>query len=101
MIELGIYFLAAFGLSWVLAESKISFPLRKLLNETDTTISAWTLALLECVGCTGAHLGYTAVLLGVAPETFGHGLKALVFCALATVTSNLLIAKVLGLLEHD
>lgn len=91
MLELVVYCLAAYGLSWIIAESKISYPFRLAVSEIPHWSGAWLLALLECVGCLGVHVGYTAYLLGAAPKVM-HDWWV---CALFTAASNLLIERAL------
>ena len=91
-VELLIYSVAAFGLSWVLADSKISLPVRERLS-TGGPVALFFLPLLECVACTGFHVGWISQLLGAAPFTHWY------LAAFFTCASNLLLAKYVGMLD--
>jgi len=94
-IDLLVYAVSAFGLAWCISNSKISFPLRLRLAELRWT---WTLALLECPACTGWWLGIFAYFAGETPSSIGQWWIAGLF----TMASNLLLAKLTGLLdEHE
>jgi hypothetical protein len=94
MTELLVYSVAAFGLSWVLADSKISLPFRERLAARASWPAVFLLALVECVACTGFHIGWVGQLLGVAP--FAHWYLAAFF----TCASNLMLAKYVGMLDE-
>ncbi len=95
MTDLLIWSLAAFGFSWVLADSKISLPMRIAIDQPGLGVRArrWFLILLECVACTGFHVGWISQLVGLAP--FNHWYVAAFF----TCASNLLLAKAVGMLD--
>ena len=93
MISLLTWTIAAFAFSWVLAESRVSFPLRSYLHSTGP-IGAWVVTLLECTACSGFHGGWIGQLLGVAPFTSWW------MAAFYTCGSNLLLAKYIGMFEE-
>lgn len=97
--DLLVYVLACFGVSWVIADSKISFPFRVWLEkkaEPRTFLAAgaaFLLAFAECVACTGFHLGWVAYLFHIGPFNSWY------IAAFFTCASNLLFAKHLGMLD--
>jgi hypothetical protein len=99
MKDLIVWSIAAFALSWILADSKISFPFRTRLGRLENLggipggLAVILLTLIECVACSGWHLGWIAQLLGIAP--FAEWWLA----AFYTCGANLLLAKYVGLLD--
>ena len=91
MIELLIFTLAAFGFSWSLADSKLTLGFRLWLAHPRRGV--WPITFVECVACTGFHVGWISQLLGAAP--FTHWYQAAFF----TCASNLLLAKYVGMLD--
>ncbi len=86
---------AAFGFSWVLADSKLTYPFRVAFGDTQKShAAAWFLMLIECPACTGWWVGIAGYVLGVAP--FHSWLEAGFF----TCASNLLLAKLVGMLDE-
>ena len=118
-----LYFLAAFGFSFVVGHSKISLTIRELLAGIPAVaageptpeggialralpevpslipyVGPWLAALMECVGCLGWHLGFVAgasgfMALPLGLPWWGAGL----FLAFATAATNLLLAKYVGI----
>lgn len=125
MMLLALFFLASFGLAFVLGASKISLPFRELLagklvmDGPDNApyrerralipyLGPFLVALVECPGCLGWWLGATVgwaqpeVLRWSVPglsyltdSTFGCG----VLLGLATAAVNMLLAKKVGMLD--
>jgi len=100
-MSLVIFTIAAFGFSWILADSKVSYPLRTWLASKDRgqatplkLLASFFLALLECVACTGFHVGWICQLAGVAPID-SWWMAALYVCG-----ANLLLAKFVGMLDE-
>lgn len=91
--ELVIWALAAFGLSWSVADSKLTLPSREWMSRQGR-IANWALVGMECVACTGGHIGWIGYLAGLAP--FEHWYIAAFF----TCASNLLLAKLVGMLDE-
>ncbi len=97
MVDLLTWTIAAFALSWVIADAKISLPFRNALDtlKQKRVFGAGALLMLvECVACSGAHVGWIGQLLGVAP------FKSWWMAGLYTCGSNLLLAKWLGMLDE-
>ncbi len=96
MIELLIWTIAVFALSWIIADSKISYPFRMALETMEKKKifgAGFLLVLLECVACTGFHFGWIGYLLHIAPfATWWHA-------AFFTCGSSLLLARYVGLLD--
>lgn len=62
LLSLFVFTLASFGLAFVIGQSKISLPIRMVLEpESILTFSdslrAWLLALMECPACLGFWFG--------------------------------------------
>ena len=102
MTSILVWSVCAFAFSWVLADSKISYPLRTWLANkarggpvTFSKVAAsFFLSLLECVACTSFHVGWIAQLAGVTP------FHAWWMAALFTCGSSLLLAKYVGMLDE-
>lgn len=93
MKDLIIWSISAFALCWVAADSKLTVAGREWLS-TRGAVAGWLLTLLECVACSGWHLGWIAQLLGLAP------FDSWWLAAFYTCGSNLLLAKYVGLLDE-
>lgn len=92
------YFLAAFGVAYVLAAAYITLPFREWLAKQGT-LAAWLLLLLECPACTGWHLGWLSIAFGIVelPRTLFYGLVL----AFATAAVNLILARIAGLTKDS
>ena len=97
MISLVVYSLTSFGFAWVIGFSKISYPIRLHLGEHKVFLNGWLLALMECVGCVGFHLGWISYFFGLAPKGISEWWVAGFF----TAGSNLILAKFAGLLDSE
>lgn len=101
MRELLLYTVACFGLAFVIGQSKISLPLRLLLEPQDDrqVFRVWVTLLLECPACLGFWFG---LIYGLATGfTFGFplmGPMGAVGLALYTCGANLLLSALSGLL---
>ena len=75
-----IVILGIFGIAWVIADSKISLPLRKIVAAR----SIWAVTLLECPACLSFWFGLAA--------GFGMrlGAEAILFAFACTATSLVL-----------
>jgi hypothetical protein len=60
-------------------------------------VGPWLAALLECCACTGFHLGWLAVVLGVVDVPFSPRWVSALGLAFATSGVNLLLAKWVGI----
>lgn len=129
LISLALFFLASLGLSFILGFSKISLPLRILLGgrpaqflplygdasnvPTGTSqiskeiqplvpvVGPWLVALVECPGCLGWHLGWLGFVFRAQlhlplDAPFWPGL---IIFACATAATNMIGARAIGLLE--
>jgi len=94
-VNYALFFLATFGLAFVIGHSKISLPLRTLLdpgNKIETfeqSMRWWTLELLECPPCVSWHLGLWYGLLGPSRGD-SRVLEALILAFAATAVSFIL-----------
>lgn len=104
MISLALYFLAAFGLAYVVGHSAISMPVRLLIGGPEGQPRAFLgflVALLECPACFGTWTGLVAgaFLPGLFQQsTWWAG--ALV-AACATAGLNFIIGKATGLMPGE
>ena len=98
MLSYFLYFLAAAGLSYVLAASHITFGIRSWLADQKHATATGLLLLVECMACTGWHIGWLSVAVGIAPgsRTVTHAL----LLAFATAGSNLVHARISGLTKE-
>lgn len=95
MISLLTWSVVAFGLAWVIADSKLTYPFRKAWADTQRSSPAvFLLALFECPACLGWHLGWAGYLFGIAPFTSWWQ------AAFFTCGSSLLLAKYVGMLDE-
>jgi hypothetical protein len=94
-IDLFIYSLAAFGLAYIVGWSKLSLPLRERLNP-----KSLFLALLECPACLGTWVGFAAGYWAWSRGFSSLGWQMSVAVGgLYTCASNLILARLTGLLE--
>lgn len=99
VISVVLFTVGVFGFAFVVGHSKISLRPRVWLAAEGNDFSKLhvarnvLLALIECPPCLGFWCGLGSVVLGVAPEAFGHGLWAAVFCAFYCCGANLLLAR--------
>lgn len=107
---LAIYFLAAFGLAYVVGHSVISKPWREVIaiyaygNDGGTSDKrlAWLLTLIECPMCFSWWVGLVCGLIGWRYEFVRFDLApwALpIVLPWATTASSFIIAKITGLVE--
>ena len=75
--------LAVFGVAWIIADSKISLPVRKAIA-TRLGADSLLLTLLECPPCLSFWLGIAAAFL------LGDGRSAIVLAPLCTAISLIL-----------
>lgn len=120
MIELIIYSGAAFGLAYVLGYSKISLPIRVLIEPVQDGMKVqgtgarlfWAarmmlLALLECPACLGWHCGFVTAYLLRGHIYFLTGFLdaptfvAMLALAFFTSGSNFILGRVTGLIEKE
>jgi len=99
--ELFMWYLAAFGVSYIVGFSKISFPFRVTLGNSKSTLLHWFLDLIECPACVSTWLGF---FYGVAKS---EGLpihnRALTVLLYGTSTSatSFVLGRLTGLIEGD
>lgn len=55
--------LAIWGLSWIVADSKISLPIRLGISLRGPPWSTWVLSFLECPACTSFWLGLATAVI--------------------------------------
>jgi hypothetical protein len=120
MMQLALWFLAAFGFAFVVGHSRISLPLRQWLGgwiESGATphvesgevvghitthlpairvLGPFLVALAECPGCLGWWLGLGAGALGLVVLPFPFAVSVAVL-AFATSAVNLLLSKYVGM----
>lgn len=91
------YSFVAFALSWGLGCSKLTYDFRIWLS----TRSRFLTTLVECVGCSGFHLGWIGYLLGARlfDVPFGPWWIDMAALAFYTCASNLIIGKWVGVVE--
>jgi len=81
--EISAVALSVFGVSWIIADSKISLPIRRVIAKKLGAESLF-LALLECPPCLSTWLGLGASI------SFDWGRFAVVFTPFCTAVSLLL-----------
>lgn len=101
-----VYTIAAFGFAYALGFSHISLPLRFWLGDLIGTsrIAVWTLRLVECPACVGWHIGFWGTWLAGwlnVQWLFGRGFFIALLAAFYTCGTNLLLARVMGLVETE
>lgn len=94
-----VFTLSVFGLTFVIGQSKASYPLRTWFAGTDLGASPFgrgvVLGLIECPACLGFHLGWIAFLFRLTPpELTTWWISALFCCA-----TSLLLVRAAGLDE--
>lgn len=101
MIGLLSWSVLAFGLAFIVGHSKISVPFRWWLADRRGAVSDWFLMLVECPPCVGFWAGIVGGVLWRAPflPSFGGRTLSPLLLALFTCGSNLLLAKLVGLLD--
>ncbi len=109
MIQLVVYSVASFGLSFIVGHSKISLPFRTLVDPGEIrtfndSLRAWFLMLLECPACLGFHSGlWFGFFIGI-PGVMDPGWATGGVLALFWTATNLFLASVTGLTggnEHE
>lgn len=107
MISLLVYAVASFGFAYIVGHSKISLPMRQMIDPGAPTVEMTGgkvargvfLMLLECPACLGFWTGlFAALFLNVWPDVSHLGSP--LACALFTSGSNLLLSKLGGLLDE-
>lgn len=101
MIDFIYFAFAAFGFAYIVGHSKISLPFRMTLDPVSGTmrfrfVRTWLLALIECPACLGFWQGLLfGALVRPTWNPYHWSVLALITCA-----TNLILAKVTGLLEE-
>lgn len=97
MNSLIVYSFVVFALSWGLGCSKLTYDFRTWLS----TRSRFLTTLVECVGCSGTHIGWIAYLIGIRfiDIPFGAWWLDMIALALYSCTGNLIIGKWVGVVE--
>lgn len=93
MIELLVFAVVTFAISWTAGHAGISYPVRLRLNRS--WVGSVIVSGLECFGCFSFHCGWLSYVLGVAPSPLNSWWKAAFFAAGA----NLVLARAAGLVE--
>lgn len=88
MIELLIFALVVFGISWGVGHAHASYPFRKKLPFV-------LIQLLECFGCSSWHIGWIAYAAGFAP----HELSRWWIAAFFSSASSLVLARLSGMID--
>lgn len=105
-VALFFYTFAAFGLAWIIADSKASRPVRRLVayfaeheaaSRATRVIASLVLALLECVACLGFWIG---LVVGwyLAPALGGTRIVLALSLACYTAGLNFVIGRKTDLL---
>ncbi len=95
MIAIITWAIAAFGLAWGIADSKLTYPFRVAWADTQkSTFAVWFLWLIECPACLGVWQGLGGYFLGITPFTSWY------FAAFFTCASNLILAKYVGMMDE-
>jgi hypothetical protein len=99
-LPLILFFLAAFGLSFVLGFSKLSLPFREALAKAGP-IGVFFVTLVECPGCLGFWEGVAGWFWRGAFDLplSGSLLLGLVF-ALAVCGSNMVLGRYVGMVRE-
>lgn len=94
-LQVLVYVFAAFGFAAIAGHSKITLPFREGMERLGRRFAParWALDLIECPMCLGFWEG-----LFVGSALFGWTSRAVVM-ALATSASNLLLARLAGLVD--
>lgn len=91
-LPLILYFIAAFGLSYIIGYSRITFNIRTLADERGGRAGKWLNDFLGCVACTGFHIGWISMWIWLG----GFDWKFLLGAALCTCGTNLYLARTTG-----
>lgn len=95
MIELIVFSLIVFGISWGVGHSELSFPIRYAISKAP--LGNVIIAGLECFGCLSWHLGWIAWLLHLVPVSpLNTWWKAAFFAS----ASSLVLAHFAGFTDH-
>lgn len=112
MLILALYFLAAFGIAFIVGQSKISHPFRVLLGghqHTDENgdsygpcmplipyVGPFLVTLVECPGCLGFWIGLASsnVIWTLAALPDVHALVKLAIFSQATAGSNFILSRI-------
>ncbi len=98
-LSLVLFFLAAFGLAFVLGFSKISLPFREALSRGGV-VGGFFVALVECPGCLGFWEGLAGWFWrGAFDLPLGAGLLAGLVFALAVSGTNMVLGRYVGLVQ--
>ena len=96
-----VFFLAAFGFSFVVGFSALTQPGRDVLALSGSSWGQLMCKLLECPGCLSFWIGVCAGLVELVPDVFGR--SRLVFALLlgfATCGTSMILAAACGLLTE-
>ncbi len=63
MMPCALALTAIWGLSWIIADSKISLPIRLWISLRGPPWSTWVLSFLECPACTSFWLGLATAVI--------------------------------------
>ena len=97
-----VYFLAAFGLAFVVGFSTLTQPLRDALFFGKSSWGKLLCKLFECPGCLGVWVGFLAGVVEFVPNVFGKSRLAFaVALGLATCGLNMILAAACGLLDTE
>lgn len=101
------YFLAAFGLAYIIGHSKISLPFRQALDpgpkieSQGDVFRSWLLILLECPACLGFWIGLAAALYQFPLPLALSDWEFAVLLPLVTCSSNFILGRVTGLISEE
>lgn len=108
-VMLVFYTIAQFGFCWILADSKITRPVRVLVayfaeheaaGRLTRVLASLLLSLMECVACLGFWVG-AASGLHLARAWGMPVLSSMLVCGLYTCGINYLLGRATGLLKEE
>jgi hypothetical protein len=98
--------MASFGLAWIIGHSKLTLPIREMLDDAAEDefgqmryfrpAVVTILLLMECPGCLGFHIGWIAHVSGIV-----HLFPTWYAAALYTCSVGITLGLLTGLVTND
>lgn len=99
--ELLFWYFAAFGVSYIVGFSKISFPFRVKLGNSKSILLHWFLDLIECPACVSTWLGFFYGALKSDGLPLHHRALTVLLYGASTSGVSFLLGRLTGLIESD